>query len=37
MADFKFIAYEDQGDVLRVAINRPPYNVLDIATMAAWG
>ena len=33
MADFKFIAYDDQGDVLRIAINRPPYNVLDIATM----
>jgi cyclohexa-1,5-dienecarbonyl-CoA hydratase len=33
MADFKFIACEEQGDVLRIAINRPPYNVLDIATM----
>ena len=33
MADFQFIAYEDQGDLLRIAINRPPYNVLDIATM----
>jgi cyclohexa-1,5-dienecarbonyl-CoA hydratase len=33
MADFKFISYEDQGEVLRLAINRPPYNVLDIATM----
>ena len=33
MPDFKFISYEDQGEVLRLAINRPPYNVLDIATM----
>ena len=33
MVDFKFISYEDQGEVLRLAINRPPYNVLDIATM----
>ena len=33
MADFKFISYEDQGEVIRLAINRPPYNVLDIATM----
>lgn len=33
MADFKFISYDDQGEVLRIAINRPPYNVLDIATM----
>jgi hypothetical protein len=33
MADFKFIACDEQGDVLRIAINRPPYNVLDIATM----
>ena len=33
MADFKFISYEDKGDTLRIAINRPPYNVLDIATM----
>jgi hypothetical protein len=33
MHDFKFISYDDQGDILRLAINRPPYNVLDIATM----
>ena len=33
MADFKLVSYEEQGDVLRLAINRPPYNVLDIATM----
>ena len=33
MTDFKFISYEDQGEVIRLAINRPPYNVLDIATM----
>ena len=33
MADFRFISYEDQGDTLRIAINRPPHNVLDIVTM----
>ena len=33
MADFKFISYEKQGETLRIAINRPPNNVLDIATM----
>ena len=33
MTDFKFISYEDHGETLRIAINRPPYNVLDIATM----
>ena len=33
MADFKLISYEKQGETLRIAINRPPNNVLDIATM----
>lgn len=33
MATFKFISYREQGEQLHLAINRPPYNVLDIATM----
>jgi cyclohexa-1,5-dienecarbonyl-CoA hydratase len=34
MSDFKFLKYERAGDLVRIAINRPPLNVLDIATMA---
>lgn len=34
MSDFKFLQYERTGDLIRIAINRPPLNVLDIATMA---
>ena len=29
----KFISYREQGEVIHLAINRPPHNVLDIATM----
>ena len=34
MSGFKFLQYERTGDLIRIAINRPPFNVLDIATMA---
>jgi len=34
MSGFKFLHYERTGDLIRIAINRPPFNVLDIATMA---
>ena len=34
MGDFTFLQYERTGDLVRIAINRPPFNVLDIATMA---
>lgn len=34
MSGFKFLHYERIGDLLRIAINRPPFSVLDIATMA---
>ena len=34
MSGFKFLLYERTGDLIRIAINRPPFNVLDIATMA---
>jgi len=34
MGDFTFLQYERKGDLVRIAINRPPFNVLDIATMA---
>lgn len=34
MGGFKFLHYERTGDLVRIAINRPPFNVLDIATMA---
>ncbi len=33
MADFKFIEYGVDGGLVTIALNRPPYNVLDIATM----
>jgi len=33
MAEFKFLKYERTGEVVRIAVNRPPFNVLDIATM----
>jgi cyclohexa-1,5-dienecarbonyl-CoA hydratase len=33
MGEFKFLQYERTGDLVRIAINRPPFNVLDIATM----
>jgi len=34
MSDFKFLQYQRTDDLVRIAINRPPFNVLDIATMA---
>jgi cyclohexa-1,5-dienecarbonyl-CoA hydratase len=34
MSEFKFLQYSCADSVIRIAINRPPYNVLDIATMA---
>jgi len=34
MAEFKFLKYGRTGEVVRIAVNRPPFNVLDIATMA---
>ncbi len=34
MGEFKFLQYERTGDLIRIAINRPPFNVIDIATMA---
>jgi cyclohexa-1,5-dienecarbonyl-CoA hydratase len=34
MGEFKFLQYERTGDLVRIAINRPPFNVLDIPTMA---
>src|ERR1039457_6141429 len=33
MSGFKFLQYERTGDLVRIAINRPPFNVIDIATM----
>ena len=33
MGEFKFLQYQRTGDLVRIAINRPPFNVLDIATM----
>jgi cyclohexa-1,5-dienecarbonyl-CoA hydratase len=33
MSDYQFLQYERNGDVIRIAVNRPPFNVLDIATM----
>lgn len=33
MAEFKFIGYEVADALIKITINRPPYNVLDIATM----
>ena len=33
MGEFKFLQYGRTGDLIRIAINRPPFNVLDIATM----
>lgn len=33
MADFKFIEYGVEEGLVTIALNRPPYNVLDIATM----
>lgn len=33
MAEFKFIGYEVADGLIKITINRPPYNVLDIATM----
>ena len=34
MSGYKFLQYERNGEVIRIAVNRPPFNVLDIATMA---
>lgn len=34
MGDFRFLHDERTGDLVRIAINRPPFNVLDIPTMA---
>jgi len=33
MGDYRFLQYERKADVVRIAVNRPPFNVLDIATM----
>lgn len=33
MADYRFIQYECSAGLITIRINRPPYNVLDIATM----
>ena len=33
MSDLQYISYQEVGDQIRIAINRPPYNVLNIATM----
>lgn len=33
MSDFKFLEYSCSEGLVTIAINRPPYNVLDIATM----
>ena len=33
MSGFNFLQYERTGDLIRIAIHRPPLNVLDIATM----
>ncbi len=33
MTDFKFVEYGVNEGLVTIAINRPPYNVLDIATM----
>lgn len=33
MSDFKFLEYSSGEGLVTIAINRPPYNVLDIATM----
>lgn len=34
MSGFEFLQYERTGDLTRIAINRPLFNVLDFATMA---
>ena len=33
MTDFKFLEYSSADSLLTISINRPPYNVLDIAVM----
>ena len=33
MSQYKFLQYECSGGVVKIAVNRPPFNVLDIATM----
>ena len=33
MSDFKFLDYSSSEGLVTITINRPPYNVLDIATM----
>jgi len=33
MSQYRFVQYENSGGLVTIRINRPPYNVLDIATM----
>ena len=33
MSRFKFLQYERTGDLIRIAINPPPFKVIDIASM----
>jgi cyclohexa-1,5-dienecarbonyl-CoA hydratase len=33
MSQYRFVQYESAGSLVTIRINRPPYNVLDIATM----
>jgi len=37
MSDFKFLEYNASEGLVTITINRPPYNVLDIATMEELG
>ena len=34
MSGFEFLQCESTGDLIRITINRPPFNVLEFATLA---